>query len=73
MTGVSMEPAMNPAEDGSIHNPAASGDRPRTSWRYWAVNSRTPKPTKKLTRLVASAVVKPGRRNRRRSSSGSAR
>ena len=57
-TGVSRDPATNPAEDGSIHRPAASGDRPSTSCRYWEMNSRVPNPTKKLSRLVVSAVVK---------------
>ena len=63
---------MNPAEDGSIHRPAASGDNPSTSWRYWLVKSRTPKPVKKLTTLLPRAAAKPGSRNSRRSSSGSA-
>jgi hypothetical protein len=71
-TGVSRDPATNPAEDGSIHRPAASGDRPSTSCRYWVMNSRVPNPTKKLSRLVVSAVVKTAERNSRRSSSGSA-
>jgi hypothetical protein len=45
-TGVSRDPRMNPAEAGSIHTPAASGDRPSTSCMYWAMNSRVPNPTK---------------------------
>src|SRR4029077_11299179 len=32
-TGVSMDPRTDPAEEGSIHRPAASGDRPSTSCR----------------------------------------
>src|SRR6266568_1497657 len=70
--GVSKDPATKPAEDGSIHRPAASGDRPSTSCRYWVMNSRVPNPTKKLSRLVVSAAVKAAERNSRRSSSGSA-
>src|SRR6266568_2147787 len=71
-TGVSMEPRMNPAEAGSIHRPAASGDSPNTSCRYWAMNSNAPNPTKKLSTLVVKAALKAGTRNSRRSSSGSA-
>ena len=25
--------------EGSIHNPASSGERPSTSWRCWVMNS----------------------------------
>src|SRR5205823_8119947 len=64
-TGVSKDPATNPAEDGSIYRPAASGDRPSTSCRYWVMNSRVPNPTKKLSRLVVSAAVKTAERNSR--------
>ena len=71
-TGVSMDPRMNAAEAGSMHRPAASGDRPSASCRYWVMNSRVPNPTKKLSRLVVSAAVKTAERNSRRSSSGSA-
>ena len=32
--GATMDPTMNPADQGNVHSPAASGDSPRTSWRY---------------------------------------
>jgi hypothetical protein len=71
-SGVSIDPTTNPAEAGSIHRPAASGDSPSTSCRYCATNSNVPNPTKKLSTLVVSAALKAGTRNSRRSSSGSA-
>ena len=33
-------PRMNPTAEGSDHSPASSGDRPTTSWRYWATNRK---------------------------------
>jgi hypothetical protein len=71
-TGVSMAPRTDPAEAGSIHRPAARGDRPSTSCRSWAMKSRAPNPAKKLSRLVVSAAVNAEDRKSRRSSSGSA-
>ncbi len=34
--GVTLEPTMNAAVQGSVQRPASSGDSPSTSCRYWA-------------------------------------
>ena len=47
-TGVSIDPATSPQAEGSVHRPAWSGDRPRTSWRYWATNRKVPTVTTRL-------------------------
>ena len=67
-----MEPTISPTADGTIHSPASSGDSPSTSWRYWAMNSRAPKETKKSRVLVARAALKAWLPNSDRSSRGSA-
>src|SRR5215218_5508611 len=36
-SSASMEPAISPPADGSVHKPASSGERPSTSCRYWAM------------------------------------
>ena len=41
-SGVSSEPTMKPAADGSVQRPASKGDNPSTSWRYWAMNTADP-------------------------------
>ena len=65
-----MEPAVKPSDDGMVHKPATSGDRPSTSCRYCAVIRNMPNITKKPKTFVASDVLKAGERNRPRSISG---
>ena len=38
--GAAFEPTMKPIADGTDQRPASSGDRPRTSCRYWATNRK---------------------------------
>jgi hypothetical protein len=71
-SGTAMEPRMSAAEAGNDHRPACNGDSPSTSCRYWAINSKAPNPTKKLSRLVARAALKARLANSRMSISGSA-
>ena len=63
---------MTPSEPGSIHRPAASGDSPSTSCRYWAMKTYDPNTTRVVSVKVASETRKAGTRNSRRSISGSA-
>ena len=69
-SGASVDPAMNPAPDGTNHKPARNGDSPSTSCRYCAMNNKVPNTTKMPSAYVASAVLKAAMRNSRRSSSG---
>ena len=72
ITGVSIEPTMNPAAEGTVHSPASNGDSPSTSCRYWAMKTQAPNATKKASVYAASAALKAGTRKSRRSISGSA-
>lgn len=38
--GATVEPITNPTAEGMDHIPAAKGDNPTTSWRYWATNRK---------------------------------
>lgn len=67
-----MEPITNPADEGSVHNPASSGDRPSTNCRYCAVKNEIPNTAKNPTALMASAALNAGRRSSPRSTIGSA-
>jgi hypothetical protein len=72
-TGTTMDPRMAAPPEGSSRKPDSSGDRPTASCRYCAMNGKVPNMTKMPSMLVATAVLKAGVRNSRRSISGSAR
>ncbi len=68
--GVKVDPTTNARAHGSIHIPASSGDKPRTSCRYCERNKNTPKVTKTPSNKVTSEVLNVDRRNSRRSIRG---
>ena len=58
---------------GSRHHPAVSADMPRTSCRYWVVTNRNALNPHKAQSAIRIAELNDTLRNRRSSSSGSAR
>jgi len=71
-SALSIGPAMASSDAGSDSRPACRGDSPSTSCRYWLTRMNDPNETKTLRTLLASATLKAGFRNSRRSSIGSA-
>ncbi len=61
--GVKVDPTTNAKAHGSIHMPASSGDRPRTSCRYCEINKNIPKAMKTPSKKVISAALNVGKRN----------
>ena len=64
---------MKPAAEGRVQSPASSGEKPSTSWRYWAMKNSLPNTTKSAALFIPRATLKAGTRKRRRSTSGSFR
>ena len=58
--------------EGAIHSPASSGPMPSTSCRYCVMNRNEPSTMNRPSMFVASAALKAGIRNNRKSTSGSA-
>jgi hypothetical protein len=71
-SGASIEPAMSPPEEGTVHRPATRGESPSTSCRYCAMKRNIPAITKMLSANAASEVLKAGTRKSPRSINGSA-
>lgn len=75
--GSSREPA-SPAAiaakvSGSRRRPVSSGERPRTSWRYWAAISSRPTRASMARTMHPTEVPKAGRAKSARSTSGCSR
>src|SRR5258708_37934667 len=68
--GASMEPVMTLIAAGRGHKPAWRGDRPTTSWKYWAVKNDAANITRALSMKSARLALKAGTRNSRKSTRG---